>query len=84
MSILSKKNIEYIHNWGKHDCKLGKGKAKFDFYLPNQNLIIEYDGEQHFKPVQFGAMSKIDAIKEFKFAKVNFIWKDQKLTFQVF
>jgi len=69
MSILSKENIEYIHNWGKHDCKLGKGKAKFDFYLPHQNLIIEYDGEQHFKPVQYGAMSKIDAIKEFKIRK---------------
>ena len=69
MSILSKENIEYIHNWGKHDCKLGKGKAKFDFYLPHQNLIIEYDGEQHFKPVQFGAMSKLDSIKEFKIRK---------------
>ena len=69
MSILSEKNIEYSHNWGKHDCKLGKGKAKFDFYLPHQNLIIEYDGEQHFKPVQYGTMSKIDAIKEFQIRK---------------
>ena len=69
MSILSKRNIEYFHNWGKHDCKLGKGKAKFDFYLPHQNLIIEYDGEQHFKPVQFGGMTKQQAIKEFKIRK---------------
>ena len=23
----------------------------FDFYLPQYNLIIEYDGEQHFKPI---------------------------------
>lgn len=22
----------------------------FDFYLPKQNICIEYDGEQHFKP----------------------------------
>ena len=42
---------------------------KFDFYLPHQNLIIEYDGEQHFKPVQFGGMTKQQAIKEFKIRK---------------
>lgn len=22
---------------------------RFDFYLPDYNIIIEYDGEQHFK-----------------------------------
>lgn len=86
MSILSEKNIEYIHNWGKHDCKLGKGKAKFDFYLPHENLIIEYDGEQHFKPVQYGTMSKMDAIKEFKirkkYDKIKDYWaKKNKINF---
>jgi hypothetical protein len=24
----------------------------FDFYLPEQNAVIEYDGEQHYKPVE--------------------------------
>ena len=24
----------------------------FDFYLPQQNTLIEYDGEQHFHPIQ--------------------------------
>ena len=24
-----------------------------DFYLPGYNLIIEYDGVQHFKPLKF-------------------------------
>lgn len=28
-----------------------KAKAKFDFYLPKFNMIIEYDGEQHFHDV---------------------------------
>jgi protein-arginine kinase activator protein McsA len=23
----------------------------FDFYLPNLNTCIEYDGEQHYKPI---------------------------------
>lgn len=26
----------------------------FDFYLPKYNMCIEYDGEQHFRPVTFG------------------------------
>ena len=30
------------------DCK-DKRCLKFDFYIPKQNLIIEYDGEQHYK-----------------------------------
>jgi len=34
------------------DCK-DKGLLKFDFYLPEYNILIEYDGEQHFKPVNF-------------------------------
>ena len=27
-----------------------KGKVTYDFFLPDYDLIIEYDGEQHFKP----------------------------------
>lgn len=30
-------------------------RLKFDFYIPTRNLLIEFDGEQHFKPVSFGA-----------------------------
>jgi len=29
------------------------GNQKFDFYLPDDNILIEYDGEQHFEP-RFG------------------------------
>lgn len=28
---------------------VGKGLLSYDFYLPNQNLLIEYQGEQHEK-----------------------------------
>lgn len=28
----------------------GLGRMRFDFYLPNQNICIEYQGEQHYKP----------------------------------
>jgi len=32
------------------DCK-HKALLPFDFYLPKRNLLIEYDGQQHFYPV---------------------------------
>lgn len=34
------------------DC-VYEQKLKFDFYLTDYNILIEYDGEQHFKPVDF-------------------------------
>lgn len=34
------------------ECKNIK-KLRFDFYLPEYNLCIEYDGIQHFKPLEF-------------------------------
>ena len=47
--------VKYIHQWAEHDCIINVNPAKFDFFLPDYNLIIEYDGEQHFKPVKFGS-----------------------------
>lgn len=36
-----------------------------DFYLPDFNLIIEYQGAQHYKPVRFGNMSHQEAENAF-------------------
>ena len=43
-------NITYISQYTFDDCK-DKRKLPFDFYLPELNVCIEYDGEQHFKAV---------------------------------
>lgn len=42
----------YISQKTFDDC-VYEQKLKFDFYLPDYNTIIEYDGEQHFMPVDF-------------------------------
>ena len=34
------------------DCK-NNIALRFDFYLPEHNTCIEYDGIQHFKPIKF-------------------------------
>lgn len=30
------------------------GKLSYDFYIPSFNLLIEYQGEQHYQPIKFG------------------------------
>lgn len=49
-TFLKKENIKFIPQKKFDDCKL-KYSLPFDFYLPDYNTCIEYDGEQHFKPI---------------------------------
>ena len=50
-NILNENNIQYIQEKRFSDCifKDTNKIARFDFYLPEHNCIIEYDGIQHFK-----------------------------------
>ena len=52
VKLLNKEKIKYQREKTFSDLK--GGKYRFDFYLPNYNgqpVIIEVDGEQHFKPI---------------------------------
>ena len=61
---LSNKEIEYVRQKTFDGC-MNKGLLKFDFYIPKLNLAIEYDGEQHFKPVeQFGGKEAFVLVRE--------------------
>jgi len=46
--FLDRNNIKYVPQYSFDDCR-NKLPLPFDFYLPEYNLCIEYDGEQHFK-----------------------------------
>ena len=50
-SWLDAHNVAYATEWTDHNCIAIRAVARFDFYLPKHNTIIEYDGEQHFKPL---------------------------------
>lgn len=65
---LQDRNIEYIPQYKFSDCKR-QTYLPFDFYLPNHNICIEFDGQQHFKPVTFGSCSNEKAINEFNKTK---------------
>lgn len=51
-TFLEKNNINFIQEKYFEDCK-DKQALLFDFYLPDYNLCIEFDGQQHFEP-KFG------------------------------
>lgn len=69
ISILKKENISFIREKTFND--LQKGRFRFDFFLPQYNILIEVDGEQHFNYVRkfyktisdFKKMQEHDRIK---------------------
>jgi len=68
--------IKYIHQKKFKECKY-KRLLAFDFYLPDYNTCIEYDGEQHYKAIEyfggecgFNDIKRNDCIKN-DYCKVN-------------
>jgi hypothetical protein len=68
--FLTKFKISFIlHKWFK-DCR-NIYPLPFDFYLPDYNTCIEFDGRQHYKPVCFGGISLERANLNFQRTKTN-------------
>lgn len=75
-SCKSSKGEKFIANWLKVNnyeftpqkrfptCRL-KNTLPFDFYIHNRNLLIEYQGEQHFRPIEIwgGMNSFLNTVK---------------------
>ncbi len=60
-NYLENKNIVFNMNHTFKDCK-NKKRLKFDFYLQNNNIIIEYDGEHHFKENKYFGIGNLEYI----------------------
>ena len=50
-NYLGEKNIRFERQKTFEGCK-DKNLLKFDFYLPDYNCCVEYQGIQHYKPVE--------------------------------
>ena len=50
--LLDNNDIKYIRQHKFNECKYKK-PLQFDFYLPEYNCCLEYDGIQHTKPIDF-------------------------------
>ena len=64
--ILDDYNIKYIREFRFDDCVGIKRRLPFDFYIPNQNICIEFQGIQHYKPVE-----RFGGEKQFEIQKYN-------------
>lgn len=74
--ILSEMSISFETQKKYVGCK-NVLQLPFDFYLPDYNLLIEYDGIQHFQPIKrFGGDFGFDRVKKTDNIKNNFCFKN--------
>lgn len=64
-NYLTSRKLEYIRQKSFDGC-IYKNKMQFDFFLPIHNICIEYDGIQHFEPIEYfgGESTLIEQIKK--------------------
>ena len=68
------KNIDFFKEKRFEQCK-DKNTLPFDFYLPKLNLLIEYQGEQHYSS-RFGGKTDLEATKKHDKIKKEFAIKN--------
>lgn len=60
---LSSKNIDFYEQYIFSDCSYKK-PLKFDFYIPAKNICIEYNGLQHYEPIEaWGGQEELEVIR---------------------
>lgn len=67
---LKNHNILYISQHKFDNCR-NKKPLPFDFYLPDYNMCIEYDGIQHFEPTDFAGNGELWATELLERTKHN-------------
>jgi hypothetical protein len=81
-NILNDFNIKYLRQHKFNDCRGVKGKKycrrlPFDFYLPDFNTMIEYDGRQHFEPIsKFGGLEGFTKLRRNDQIKNQYCFKN--------
>lgn len=68
--ILIKEKIHFIREMAFRDLR--NGLMRFDFFLPDLNILIEFDGAQHFRYIKGFHKSK----KEYQHSKQNDYYKN--------
>lgn len=71
--IFDKYNIDHIFHYRFNDCKYKK-ELEFDFALFNNTkllCLVEYDGEQHYQPIDFAGKGKDWAENQLKLTQTR-------------
>ena len=75
MHVAGGNEIEFLFDWSDHDC-IVKRPLKFDFYIPDLGILIEYDGIQHYvSSVIFGVIKAFKKLQEYDSIKNK--WDDE-------
>lgn len=53
--VLDRIGVSYVREKSFENCRNHR-PLPFDFYLPSMNICIEYDGEHHYRPVNYGGI----------------------------
>ena len=72
--VLSKYKFNFSKQYRFSDCRGKKYPLPFDFAIFKDDkliCLIEYDGEQHFKPVNFKGIDNSSSLKAFEKCKHN-------------
>jgi hypothetical protein len=73
------RNIKYSREYTFNDCLSERGNClRFDFYLPNYNLCIEFQGQHHTGPVNKYRRAKIVHNITVKHDEIKRIYTKQK------
>lgn len=62
INMLRAANVRFEREKTFSDLK--GGKFRYDFYLPFYNILIEVDGEQHFKQIKKFQKTRTDFLKQ--------------------
>ena len=74
---LEKLNINYIREKKFNNCR-DQMLLPFDFYLPNYNICIEYDGIGHFIPIKhWGGIKHLKYVQYHDKIKTDFCKKNK-------
>ncbi len=70
LNALSSIGINYVPQYKLDGCEY-KYKLRFDAYDVDNNIAFEYNGEQHYAPVNWGCYSEEQVMEEFKVTKLR-------------
>lgn len=60
IKFLKRNKIKYISEKSFVDCRSPKNRMlRFDFFLPDYNMLIEYQGQHHYMPVNKYRRAKV-------------------------
>lgn len=63
--LLNEMGFDVESQYSFDDCK-NINKLRFDFYDKSRNIAFEYQGQQHYQPINFGGISDDEARIEFE------------------